>query len=298
MYGGQRTILMGWREWQSANNAESRGQWEVFGPHRAKVTGLLRDTPQPGTSRLCVLGAGNCNDLDLNVLLRHHREVHLVDLDAAALAEGVARQGLAGQAAIHQHGAVDVTGVIDLLGEWSPQAAVPDDDLARCASEPVRRVGPALPGPFEVAASTCLLSQLVQPIVGALGEAHPRFLAALQAIRAGQLRLLADLVVPGGLGVLIIDFVSSDSFAPLATLSEEALAAVAPELIRAQNFFHGANPAVLTSLFRTDPVVAPHVAALECARPWLWNLGPRVYAVCAWKFRKRATPVGTVADSV
>jgi hypothetical protein len=281
---------MRWREWQFASNAESRESWQAFGPHRAKVTGLLRDTAQPGTSRLCVLGAGNCNDLDLNVLLRHHREVHLVDLDAAALAQGVARQGLASHAAIHQHGAVDVTGVIDRAGQWSPQAAVPDDELARCADEPVRRVSPALAGPFDVTASTCLLSQLVQMIVGTLGEAHPRFLAAVQAVRAGHLRLLADLVAPGGLGVLITDFVSSDSFAPLGTLSEEALAAVAPELIRAQNFFHGANPAVLTSLLRTDPAIAPHVAALECVRPWLWDLGPRVYAVCAWKFRKRGTP--------
>lgn len=69
-------------------------------------------------------------------------------------------------------------------------------------------------------------------------------------------------------------------------MPEEALAGVLGRLIEAGNFFHGVNPSVLASFFRTDPVVAPQVAALELIRPWLWDFGPRVYAVCALKFRK------------
>ena len=55
---------------QVALNAETRDHWNAFTGHRAKVTGLLATEPSSGMSRLCVLGAGNCNDLDLAALLR------------------------------------------------------------------------------------------------------------------------------------------------------------------------------------------------------------------------------------
>ena len=80
---------------QSGFNAESRDQWDAFSGHREKVSAILGAGADPCPGRLCVLGAGNCNDLDLAALLRAHREVHLVDLDAEALAQGVERQGVA-----------------------------------------------------------------------------------------------------------------------------------------------------------------------------------------------------------
>ena len=67
------------------------------------------------------------------------------------------------------------------------------------------------------------------------------------------------------------------------------------QLIRARNFFHGVNPAVLVSLFRTDPVLNSRVTELEPVRPWLWNLGPRWYAVYALKVRRKG-PKGEVED--
>ena len=39
-----------------------------------------------------MLGAGNANDLDLEQLARRFDEVHLVDIDAAALARATGRQ--------------------------------------------------------------------------------------------------------------------------------------------------------------------------------------------------------------
>src|SRR5690348_15383718 len=70
---------------QIAFNAETRDHWDAFAGHRAKVTGLLTSGGLPGASRLCVLGAGNCNDVDLAALLRAHREVHLVDVRLPAI---------------------------------------------------------------------------------------------------------------------------------------------------------------------------------------------------------------------
>jgi hypothetical protein len=278
---------MGFHEQQVAFNAESRGAWQLFERHRGIVTRLLLEALPVAGGRLCVLGAGNCNDLDLAALLRKGREIHLVDLDADALSEGVARQDLHEHPTVYRHGGIDLTGAPERVASWSPQTSVTDAELAECAEAPVRRIAPNLPGPIDVVASTCLLSQLLGTVVGSLGAGHSRFVSALQAIRAGHLRLLLDLIAPGGAGVLVSDFVSSDSYPPLAGLSPDALGGILPELIRTQNFFHGANPAVINSLLRSDPAIAPQIAELEPVRPWLWNLGPRVYAVAAWRFRKR-----------
>jgi len=267
-------------------NAGTRNSWDLFRGHRQKVTGLLRAGSAPGPARLCVLGAGNCNDLDLPTLLGVYKEVHLADVDAEALLQGTVRQQLGDSPAVQRHGGIDLSGAYDILAAWSPQNAIPDPDLARCRDEPVRRVAPALPGPFECVASTALLTQLIKCAVATVGETHPRFLEVVQAIRAGHLRLLTHLVAPGGTGVLITDIVSSDTFPGLGSVPEDSLAGVLARLIQDRNFFHGVNPAVLAAFFSTDPIVAPQVERMEFIKPWLWDLGPRVYVVCSLKFRK------------
>jgi hypothetical protein len=275
-------------EVQVRYNATSRDGWEPYRGHRRVVTDLLA----AGSGRLRVLGAGNGNDLDLAALLTVYREIHLVDLDAEALAHGVGRQGCTGHPAVRCHGGVDVTGMLDVLAGWSPGAAVPDEALAACRERPVRQVGPTLPGPFDVAASTCLLSQLIFSVARAVGERHPRFAELFQAVRLGHLLLLADLVAPGGVGLLVTDVVSSETYPPLGSVPEDQLRAALVRLIQERNFFHGVNPSVLLAAFRTDPTLGPRVEAVESLRPWLWNLGPRVYAVWALRFRKRAGELG------
>jgi hypothetical protein len=221
--------------------------------------------------------------VDLNALLRTQRAVHLVDLDAEALARGVAQQGLTDSPRVHRHGGIDLTGMLDVLAAWSPFTTIQTAEVARCVEEPSRRMRSALPGRFELVASTCLLSQLIHAVVHTVGERHPRFLELVQAIRAGHLRLFTRLIAPGGVGVLITDIVSSDSYPALGSVAETELPHLLAKLIRERNFFHGVNPVVLASLFRTDPVLSSQVAGLELIRPWLWNLGPRWYAVCALK---------------
>src|SRR4051794_967943 len=46
---------------QAQFNHESRDQWDGFATHRAKVSALLGAGGPRGATRLCVLGAGNCN---------------------------------------------------------------------------------------------------------------------------------------------------------------------------------------------------------------------------------------------
>src|SRR5271155_2717787 len=93
-------------------NDASRDAWEAFGHHRHVITQLLVSAI-PWSGRLCVLGAGNSNDLDLGVLRAAYHEVHLVDLDPYALAHGVKHQDCEGAPAVFRHGGMDVTGVLD-----------------------------------------------------------------------------------------------------------------------------------------------------------------------------------------
>lgn len=269
---------------QIAFNLSSSNSWDAFASHRSQVTWLLKHGAN--SSRLCILGAGNCNDLDLTTLLQAHPEIHLVDIDVDALTQGVAKQNLTDHDHIHLHGGIDVTGMIDPMSHWSPNVTLSEADVAACIDAPTHCFE-QLPGPFEVVASTCLLSQLIKSIVDTIGENHPQFVEVMQAIRLGHLRLLLKLMNSGGLGVLITDVVSSDSYPRLASVPAQNLSQVLVQLVRQGNCFHGVNPAAIVNLFRQDPVFNQQVASLEPVGPWRWNFGPRHYVVIAVKFQKR-----------
>jgi hypothetical protein len=252
---------------QIDNNAENRQRWECFAAHRERVTRhLLRGS---AGGRLCVLGAGNCNDLDLPALAEHFGEVRLVDLDGDALAFGVDRQGVRGHGGVQRH-------VVELTG-WLGEPAGPD----QWRHAPRRRVAPLLPGPFDVVASVCVLSQLSLATLEVLGVDHPMAAEAVRAVREGHLDLLAHLVAPGGQGLLITDIVSSDTVPGLASLPEERLASLPELLVRQRNYFHGVQPFLVAASLRALPAVND----LETLSPWLWDLGPRVYLVCGFGFR-------------
>jgi hypothetical protein len=270
---------------QTDFNASSAAAWESYESQRQKVTELLTGDGLAPAESLCVLGAGNCNDLDLPALRGAYREVHLVDLDEEALDHGVARQGLANHAGLIRHGSIDVTGMLERMAKWSPDSAISDEDLAACRDAPALQAS-RLPAPFDTVASTCLLSQLLLGVADRLGEKHPRFLDVLQAIRWGHLRLLLDLLAPGGRGVLVTDLVSSDTCAELRTVPDVELPPLLNQLIEARNFYHGINPAVLYSLLANDSLLSPQIVDLAASQPWRWDMGARIYAVCAFRFRK------------
>lgn len=219
---------------QLAFNTQTFDRWDAYAEHRKRVSGLLRPEISTDLGRLCILGAGNCNDLDLCELLAAYREVHLVDWDASSLARGTARQGVAAHPGLHLLGGVDVTGMLDLIEIWSPRSQIGDGDLASCAENPVRSVGPSLPGSFDFVASTCLLTQLIGSLVNSVGENHPRFVELVQAIRAGHLRLMMSLLRPGGTAALITDIVSSETCPTLRSASSSRPRArrATPRLLR------------------------------------------------------------------
>ncbi|WP_435010269.1 hypothetical protein P12x_001520 [Tundrisphaera lichenicola] len=272
---------------QAGFNALSRDQWDGFAGHRRKVSALLGAGAERGPTRLCILGAGNSNDLDLPALLDAHREVHLVDLDPEALGRGAERQRVTSSPSLQRHGGIDLTGLLDSIGRWTPFSPISDADLQAMMEWPARRVGLALPGPFDVVGSTCLLSQIIGNASCQLGVSHPRFIEAVRAIRLGHLRLMAQLARPGGQLVLITDVVSSDALPMLTSTPEESLIDLLPKLARRGGLIHGVNPFDLLEVFTRDPVLSSSTTDLKPITPWFWRLHARVYLVWALCCRTR-----------
>ena len=110
----------------------------------------------------------------------------------------------------------------------------------------------------------------------------------LIAIRDGHLKLMEKLIRPGGAGVLITDFVSSDTLPELATIDDapETVLATARKAIDQRNFFTGTNPwamkDALAKLISEDPFEPWSIAP-----PWRWQIGEkRSYLVTAINFSK------------
>lgn len=265
---------------QASRNAETLDGWDRFAPHRERVTQLLLDAASANEGRLCVLGAGNCNDLVLSQLAQAFQHIDLVDIDEKAISEGVIRQGIAASR-VTARGPIDVTGVAELMSGWTPATPASAEQVDACIATARRTILSCEASSYAVAASICLLSQLIESITITLGEHHPRFLELLTCIRREHLRQLIDLVVPDGTVVLITDVVSSGTLPLLATAASHELPMLVGRAIEHRNFFSGMNPFVIKRMLETEPPFATQLTDVRLSNPWVWDLGPRLYAVCA-----------------
>jgi len=264
-------------------NATTRDRWETFSNHRQRIMALLAPDSQSG-ERICILGAGNCNDLDLPILAAAFQEVVLVDLDGESLESGIRRQGMWGQQGGRAVGGLDVTGKLGVLSTWQAGAILGQadiDDLAHASALA------DLAGRCDVVASTCLLTQLVAGLVHSIGNQHAQFIPAVQKIRLGHFRLLASLLRPGGRLVFACDVVSSDTCPDLG-MDGGRLAAQVDELIRRRNFFTGTSPAAVRDMLQGDAVLATGLEEVESVPPWVWSIGTRRYAVYGLTARRPA----------
>ena len=163
--------------WQQEINRASAGNWAFFAGHRRRLTQLVRRGLPEWGGRLCVLGAGNCNDLDLSALCAACAEVHLVDIDGAAVVEGVVRQlddapadarALAGIATPRARCVPFVHGGIELSGIWAELERLEgertaDTDIDRLVERArVPSCAPIL-GQFDLVVSACTLQLLSLP---------------------------------------------------------------------------------------------------------------------------------------
>ena len=267
-------------------NRQSCELWEEYACHRRHVMELLAAAAdQLRPRRLCALGAGNCNDLDLPKLLRSYNEIHLVDVDSAAVEAAVARQGAAGPR-VRIHGRMDVTGCLHSLIRDLSTNGIENGQLDGWI-EKIRTLAPfPQPSPFCVVVSLGLVTQLAEiafSLVG--GPDHPRGNDLLFALRNHHLRKILEMTRPGGVAVLITDVVSSATMPELEALDERVLPREMYRQVAAKNFFTGANPYALEAMFRNDADLASRVSEVEMLDPWRWQQGPRTLLVSGLRLR-------------
>ena len=238
-----------------------------------------------------MLGAGNCNDLDLSRLARFYSEIHLIDLDGEALLAGAARQPITSPSELYLHGGIDVTGTLTTLSKWrSGQLNQETLDRGICRARDF--VGLPFLGSFHTVVSTCLLTQLLDSVTSLSSSGRLPF-GLLRALRLRHLGLLAELLSPGGTGILVSDFSSSDIVPNLADAPRKALTGLMDELIRHRLHFSGTNPRKIRSLLETDPQLSSWVDRVQVTQPWLWDLTPeRCFIVCAVQFRRQEREKG------
>ena len=225
---------------------------EAFAAHRAR---LMELAGEGGTEqRLLVLGVGNASDLDLPLLTERFREVHLVDLDGAALERAKARQSESVQARLVLHPDVDLSGLLEHLDAWGE--AFPEPRLLGATAIAAARGLVAALGSYDVVLSTCVLSQLGLPFRRNWVAPASTWANLSAALNAVHLATLAGCTARRG--VLVFDVQEQDG----AVTPD-------PELVLAQ---------------LRSPGLAALVASPKLSEPWQWQLGSSPQTVYAIEF--------------
>jgi hypothetical protein len=276
---------------QAKANRSTRDHWTWFASHRAQIQTLVLPEVGEVRGRLCVLGAGNCNDVDLASLCSAFSEVHLVDVDREALEQAVRRHGVGNDPALHLHGGVDLTGIAERFAAWERQPPR-EREVLDAARRMTEAAIPQVGGPFDVVLSPCLLSQLCGYAREVLGRQHPRRRDLLVALRTRHLRTVVDLLAPGATAVIVCDVASSTGHPKLLDMHRDRLGNYLDRLTYTERGFDGLTPAAMRDALRGDPLIAPLLGPAQQVAPWLWQLGPgRAFLVYALRFRKLRVPV-------
>jgi hypothetical protein len=259
------------RQAEQRGNRDGRDLWERYAIHRAHVTAaILEQAPAPG-GRLCLLGAGNANDLDLARLAERFAEVHLVDIDPTAISRALGRQTPETRAKLRVHAPVDLSGLFRQL-----EARGAKRDLVAAG---VPEVLAQLPADFDVVASCCVLSQMswalanvVNPVnAGGAGATDLSQATLEQALLKIHLRTLVGLTRPGGAALLIADLVSSDKY-PFDDLADDTdLRALVDRLSDERIAYAVCNLALIKQVLRRDDELSARLAPPAVGQPWLWT---------------------------
>lgn len=207
-----------------------------------------------------VLGAGNANDVDLTVLCRQFRRVHLVDIDGEALRRAASKCPQEQRRRLRLHAGIDLSG------------------------EAVERT---LPASMDVVLSAGTLSQMIGAIVRAAGDSDDGVRAIL-ALRQRHLELMVDRLRQGGRGLFVTDMVSESTAPELVETPEAGLRQLMDRLIESSNFFTGLNPqAVMRSLY-ANPALRERVEEIRFEGPWRWRISAqRTHLAYSIRFRRR-----------
>jgi hypothetical protein len=274
---------------QRKANSRTREGWAHFSFHRKALTRAILTQASPVARTLCLLGAGNCNDVDLELLATRFERIHLVDLDEKALLFAKNRATLATRKKLRLHYRLDVSGTIDRLPRWQ-RLTVSHHEVAQHAANHAYNLSRLL-GTFDCVVSTCLLSQLHLTLVRELGAKHPLYELVAQVTTKTHLRILDLLTAFAGTALLVTDLTSNELVpAPLWTElqgqfhnDQGGIQAYAfngmlqrclSQLAREHHTIAPCNPRVLTDIVSDDPELNRTLSNPAPEFMWLWQQGP------------------------
>lgn len=262
-------------------NATTSGNWHSFASHRQKIQEILdlvhsRASKAKRAITLCVLGAGNLNDLNVAWLLEKFASITLVDIDLDSITAGLARQSIQNEQRIRLVKA-DLTGMSTLTTDHSSEEFTARLRAILKSVPAVTTIGET----FDCVLSTCTLSQLVHSLKTLVGETHPQFVELTIEVRRQHTATIFELIKPGGSGILVFDYVSSVTVAGMNQIPEGELPAVSARLVAQRNFFTGLNPTQVLEAVRRSCASETLVRPPELGNPWVWHLGPVSYLVNA-----------------
>jgi hypothetical protein len=265
-------------------NGRFPDNWQRYAPHRHRLMQLVE---QAGTGgKLAVFGAGNASDLELAWLVERFDEVHLLDLDEAALARARARHTVQFPERVILHPSCDLSGLIEQLDAWGesfPEPAELGGRAVEAAHKLVRELGP-----FDVTLSTCVLSQLGLPFRRAWVASRTAWAHLSSAITSVHLATLAGCTRRAS--VLVCDVATTERAPALDAYAErsgaELGAFVDGQVLRGAM---GLNPDPRSLLaWLQAPGLAGLVASPRVVEPWLWDLGEVRQLVYGLTFRHPA----------
>jgi SAM-dependent methyltransferase len=281
-------------EEQRASNTSGVPYFEAFQRHRQEVTRLIvgperaleegaegptgRGAEGP-RGRCCVLGAGNANDLELERLLDAFAELHLVDIDPEALGRAKERAPEAMRERLFLHAPIDLSGIFSELPRWA-QMQVTLRELMAAPAVGAQRIAQALPGPFDVVASTCLLTQLQLSLLGVIGDRHRLFVPLRELLTLTHLRTLAQLTRPGGRALLVTDLCEGSVFPAGRPRDDADVAQLMLDLLNLGHVIHSSHPALLKLPLADDPILAKSFGEAGLSAPWIWHNGPERRFLC------------------
>jgi hypothetical protein len=237
-----------------------------------------------------VLGAGNCNDLDLPLLIEHFEELHLVDVDAEALERGIERVPASERGRVTLQ-ALDLAGCIDKVDEWGERFPSPTE-LAAFVRDVPSRIARDIGRTFDVVLSSCLLSQLCHPFQNALAMSLLDWRRLFNAMTRMHLTTVAILARPGGAGIVACDVLSHGG-AEVAklekTVPRDRLATALAERIADGTLARDPNPEFLLKLLE-QPELGALARDARVSEPWLWDLGVGVQLVYGVWFTRPCPP--------
>jgi len=269
-------------------NRQRAGTWERYQEHRERVMALVT-TAGAGGGDIAIFGAGNGSDLDLEQLASVFREIHLVDMDGEALER--ARQALPSSTRnkVVLHAPVDLSGFTSRLDEWGenfPDDATLGQAAVTAAWDIVGFVMQKRENAFDVVLSAGVLSQLTIPFLRACLTTQANWGRLSGAATVLHLVTLSESLRSGGVGVLVVDVLSTKTAPGLSALvgrGRDELAAYIAREAAAGAIALQPDPGTLLKQMQS-PGLAALMQDPSLTAPWLWNLGDAIQLVYGLQF--------------